>query len=160
MRISLLPMIAAAALLPLAAQAQAAKPKAPAAAAAKVGSATVTDDVRCLLTMVAFSNLNKEHPQAGQIGVFFYAGRISARAPTLDLAAAVKAQAPTMGPQQLQAELQRCGPLVDGSSKKVQAAITSLRPAGAPPPAGAAPAPAAPGPAAPPPLVAAPAPKD
>jgi hypothetical protein len=129
-------------------QAQA-KPAAKPAAAAKTGSATVNDDVRCLLTMVAFSNLNKDHPQAGQIGVFFFAGRISERAPGLDLAAAVKAQAPSLGPQQLQAELQRCGPLVDGTSRKVQAAINGLRPPGAPPPAAPAAAPAAGPPPAP-----------
>jgi hypothetical protein len=143
-------LIAALALAATSTNALAAKPAAKAAAPVKAGSPTVTDDVRCLLTMVAFSNLNKDHSQAAQAAVFFFAGRISARAPTLDLAAAVKAQAPTLGPQQLQGELQRCGPMVDGASRRFMSAVNGLRPQGAAPPVGAT-APAAPGPLAPPP---------
>ncbi|HEX3888504.1 MAG TPA: hypothetical protein VHW05_13485 [Phenylobacterium sp.] len=142
-------LIAALALAVTSTGALAAKPAARAAAPVKAGSPTVTDDVRCLLTMVAFSNINKDHAQAAQAAVFFFAGRISARAPTLDLAAAVKAQAPTLGPQQLQGELQRCGPMVDGASHRFMAAVNGLRPQGAGAPAAAlAPAP---GPLAPPP---------
>jgi hypothetical protein len=120
----------------------------PAAAAPAVKHATaapapaadgVTSDVRCLMTMIAFGQ-DKTRQQAGQIGVYFFAGRISARAPGLDLAAAMKAEAPKLGQAELQAELQRCGPLVAASSTKMQAALTVLRPPGAPP-AGASPAP-------------------
>ena len=93
-----------------------------------------TADVRCLLTMTAVAS-NKERQQAGQVGVYFFAGRLSARSPGFDLAAAVKAEAPTLGPQQLQAELQRCGPLVAAAAQKTQTAINSLRPPGAPAPA-------------------------
>jgi hypothetical protein len=110
-------------------------------AKAAPADAGVTGDVRCLLTMVALSNLNKDHPQAAQFGIPFFIGRIKARAPGLDLAAAVKAQAPTMGGPQLQAELLRCGPLVSAAGQSFQAAINSLRPAGAP---AGAPVPAAP----------------
>ena len=149
MRPIVVPAVLAVFVTALAGTTAVAAPAKPAAAAAMTGSPTVTDDVRCMLTMVAFSNLNKDHPQAGQIGVFFFAGRISERAPGLDLAAAVKAQAPTLGPQQLQAELQRCGPLVAANSRKVQAAIAGLRPPGAPPPAAGAAAPTVPAPAAP-----------
>ncbi len=122
------------------------------AAPAPAKPAGVEADVRCLLSMVAFTNVSKDHPQAGQLGVYYFAGRISARAPTLDLAAAVKAQAPTMEPQQLQAEIQRCGSLVSAATQKFQSAINGLRtpgvPAG-PAPAGPAPTvtPAAPAPA-------------
>lgn len=119
------------------------------AAHASAKAEGVSSDVRCLLTMVAFTNVNKEHPQAGQFGIYFFAGRISARAPGLDLVAAVKAEAPTLGPQQLQTELQRCGPIVNVAAQGFQTAIGSLRPPGSPPPApagaipGAAPAPSA-----------------
>lgn len=107
-------------------------------AAAKAGAGGVNDDVRCMLAMVAYSNLNRQNPQAGQVGVYFFAGRIAARAPGFDLNAAVKAQAASLGPQQLQAEIQRCGPIVNAASERFQAAINGLRPPG--PPAAAAPA--------------------
>ncbi|THD70415.1 hypothetical protein [Phenylobacterium sp.] len=110
---------------------------------------TVTSDVRCLLTMVAFSNINKDHPQAAQFGIHFFVGRINGRAPGLDLAAAVKAQAPTLGPEQLQAELKRCGPIVSAAGQGFEAAMNGLRPPGAPPPGPAAPPAAAPAPAPP-----------
>ena len=123
---------------PAAAQAPA---KPATAAPAKVGSPTVTDDVRCLLTMVVLSQ-NKDRQQAGQLGAIFFLGRINGRAPTLDLAAAMKAQAPTMMQQQtLQTELARCGPMIQTSNQAFQNALTSLRPPG-PPPGAAPPAPA------------------
>ncbi len=104
---------------------------------------TVTSDVRCMLTMIAVSNLNKDHLGAAQFGSHFFLGRIYAREPGIDLAAAVKAQVQTLGPQQLQVELQRCGPIVTAAGKNFQTAMSGL----APPPG--APAPAAPA-AAPP----------
>jgi hypothetical protein len=119
------------------------------AAHAAAKSEGVSSDVRCLLTMVAVANINKDHPQAAQFGIYFFVGRINARAPGLDLAAAVKAQAPTLGPQQLQAEAQRCGPIVNAAGQNFQAAIASLRPPGAPPQQQQQPAPA-PAPATPP----------
>lgn len=127
-------------------------PAAPGApVAAGLAKATgVTADVRCLLTMVALTNINKDHPQAAQFGVHFFLGRINARAPGLDLAAAVKAQAATLGPTQLQTELQRCGPMVSAAGQRFDAAMNSLRPPGAGPVSASPPAPAAPPAAAPP----------
>jgi hypothetical protein len=147
MRAFSLPLIAAFALAAAApaSAATALKAAVPAPAASKADTG-VTGDVRCLLVMTALAS-NKERQQAGQVGVYFFAGRISARAPGYDLTSAVKAQAPTLGPQQLQAELQRCGPMVATAAQNTQAAITSLRPPGAPAPTPAAPAPAAPLPA-------------
>ena len=107
---------------------------------------TVTSDVRCMLTMIAVSNLNKDRLGAAQFGSHFFLGRIYAREPGIDLAAAVKAQVPTLGPQQLQAELQRCGPVVTAAGKNFQTAMSGL----APPPGAPAAAPAAPPAAAPP----------
>jgi hypothetical protein len=119
------------------------------AATAPAKADSVTADVRCLLTMVAVSNVNKEHPQAAQFGTHFFLGRINARDPGLDLAAAVKAQAPSLGPQQLQAELLRCGPIVSTAGKSFEAAMLGLKPPAPPTAAGPA-APAAPPAAAPP----------
>jgi len=119
----------------------AAAPKAGAAKAkAGLGGGGVAADVRCLLTMVAFTQ-DKTKAQAGQVGVFFFGGRLSAEAPGLDLGAAMRAEAPKLTPATLPDELKRCGAVVGAFSQKLQGALGGLRPAGAPPPA-AAPAPA------------------
>jgi hypothetical protein len=146
MRAFSLPLIAAFALAAAAPASAATALKAAAPAPAAKADTGIMGDVRCLLVMTALAS-NKERQQAGQVGVYFFVGRISARAPGFDLTSAVKAQAPTLGPQQLQAELQRCGPMVATAAQNTQAAITSLRPPGAPAPVPAAPAPAAPIPA-------------
>jgi hypothetical protein len=123
----------------------AAKPAAAAAAAApKAGSPTTADDVRCLLTMTVIGR-DPQRQQAALIGVYFFAGRLAARAPGIDLPAAIKAEETKLPPQQLPAEAQRCGPMVE-------AAMHSMQVAFAPPPGGRPPAaPGAPGAAAPPP---------
>ena len=85
------------------------------------------------MTMFALSQ-DKARPQAaqsGQIGIFFFAGRISARAPGLDLASAMKAEAPTLGRSAaLQAEPQRCGPMMQAAQtgSSLQAGFASPRP--------------------------------
>ena len=111
-----------------------------AAPAHKAGAAApqgdiVTSDVRCLITMAALGQ-DKQRQQAALIGAYFFAGRLSARAPGLDLPSAIKAQEAQMSPQQLPAEAQRCGPMV-------QAAVRSLATSFSPP-GGAQPAPAPP----------------
>ena len=90
----------------------------------------VTADVRCLMTMMALGQ-DKTRAQAGQIGVYFFMGRINARAPGFDLGAAMKSEAPQLSPAALQAELKRCGPIVAGASQALQGAINGLRPPGA-----------------------------
>ncbi|HXA39932.1 MAG TPA: hypothetical protein VNW53_13110 [Phenylobacterium sp.] len=125
----------------------------PAAAHAPAKSEGVSSDVRCLLTMALLSQ-DKARQQPALIGSYFFAGRISARAPGLDLPAAVKAEEAKFTKNDLQPELTRCGGMI-------QAAAASLRNSfagpGGPPPAapGAAPAPA-PAPLAPPPAAAPP----
>jgi hypothetical protein len=115
------------------------------------GASGVTGDVRCLMTMFVLSQ-NKTQPQAaqaGQAGVFFFTGRLSVHAPGADLGPIMKAQAQTLGGPQLQAEIQRCGPIVQAGQRSLQAGFASLRPAGPPPSAaapGVAPAAAAPAP--------------
>jgi hypothetical protein len=131
--------------------------KAPPPAAAVTGP---TSDVRCLLTMIALRS-QKDQKIAGQgaLGVFYFLGRVSTRGPSFDLAGTMKAQAATLAPQQLQAELQRCSLMIQGSQQGLQTSLNALRPPGAPPPgsppaAGPASAPSAvapaPAPVAPP----------
>jgi hypothetical protein len=139
----LLSVVSSAAVAPQTASAQAAAPKPAPRAVAPTGG--VTDDVRCLLSMYALAQ-NKDRQQAAQSGAYFFLGRINARAPGLDLASAIKAQAPTLAPAQIQDELKRCGPMVSASAQSFQSALNSLRP-----PAPPAAAPAAPGAAAAPP---------
>jgi len=90
----------------------------------------------------------------GQLGVFYYAGRLSVRGANFDLASAIKTQAASLSPPQLQAELQRCGPMIQTSMQGIQSALMALRPPGSPPagapPAAAPPAATAPGAPAPP----------
>jgi hypothetical protein len=109
----------------------------------------VTGDVRCLLTMGALAS-NKANQQAATLGVYFFEGRITARAPSLDLTAALKTEVARMGPAELQSEAQRCGALVRHAAQSLQAAQASMSgpvsPPGAAPAAPAAPAPATPTP--------------
>jgi hypothetical protein len=94
------------------------------------------------MTMVALGQ-DKSRQQAAQLGVYFFAGRLSAHAAGLDLAAEMKAEAPTLGAAELQAESRRCGPMITNSVQGVQTALASLRPPGPPPPAPSAAPPAA-----------------
>jgi hypothetical protein len=108
---------------------------APAAKSAGAPATGVAGDVRCLMTMFVLAQ-NKTQPQAaqtGQAGVIFFSGRLSARAPGTDLGPIMKAQAPTLTGPQLQAELQRCGPVMQAAQQNLQAGFTSLRPPGSAP---------------------------
>jgi hypothetical protein len=118
----------------------------PAAAATEVKAApaakasAATEDIRCLLTMVALSQ-DKQRQQAAQAGVYFFFGRLSTRNPGTDLTGAIKAEERKMQIKDLQAESLRCGPMV-------QNAGTILRATFAPPPGALSPgAPPAPAPA-------------
>lgn len=113
---------------------------APKAAASK-GDA-ITSDVRCLITMAALGQ-DKTRQQAALIGVYFFAGRLNARAPGLDLPTIIKAQEATMNPKELPAEAQRCGPMVQASMQSLQ---RSFGPPSGPPPAAAPASPVAPAP--------------
>jgi hypothetical protein len=120
-----------------------------AAPAHKAGAAApgdlVTSDVRCLLTMAALGQ-DKQRQQAALIGAYFFAGRLSARAPGLDVPAAIKAQEAVMNPQQLPAEAQRCGPMVQAAMRALQTSFAPPAGAQPAPTPGATPAPAAPAP--------------
>ncbi len=113
------------------------KPPAAAPAAPTTG---VTSDVRCLLTMGALAS-NKASQQAATLGVYFFQGRISARAPGLDLPAALKVEVARMGPTELQNEAKRCAALVQQAAQSLQAAQASFSGPVAPPSAPAPPSP-------------------
>lgn len=117
-------------------------------AAAHAPAAGVDSDLRCLLTMAVVGR-DKTKQQLAQMGMVYFTGRISARAPGLDLPSAIKAEELKLAPKDLPAEAQRCGPMVMGAMRALQTSFTGP-PGAAPAPAGATPAPsAAPKPAAP-----------
>ncbi len=104
----------------------------------------MSGDVQCLLTMYALSQ-DKQRQQAAVLGAYFFLGRISARSPGINLPAAVKAEAAKMQGKSLTEEAKRCGPMVEGGMRALQASFGGPRPA----PSGAAPG-TAPAPAPPP----------
>ncbi len=101
---------------------------------------SVTLDVRCLLTMAALGQ-DKNRQQASLIGAYFFAGRLSAKAPGLDLPTAVKAQEAKMSPQELPAEAQRCGPMVQAYVQALQRSFAPQPSAQPAPPVAPAPTP-------------------
>lgn len=126
MRALTLAICAAAALSPLAAAA------APAAGGAAGG---VASDARCLMTMAALASSKDENSsRIGQAGVVYFAGRVKAVEPGYDFSTRLKTVAASMNGQNLQAEAQRCGPMVVATLNQLQAAQKSF----APPPGSAA----------------------
>ncbi|HEY2753462.1 hypothetical protein [Phenylobacterium sp.] len=119
---------------------------APAAAGSAALTTGVTGDVRCLLTMGMVAS-NKANAQAGTLGVYFFEGRLTARAPNLDLTAALKTEAARMTPADLQSELRRCGSLIQQAMQSLQTAQANFQgPVSSPPGAPPAAPPAAPAP--------------
>jgi hypothetical protein len=76
--------------------------------------------------MVALGQ-QKERQQAAQVGVYFFAGRISARGGAIDLPSAVRAEAAKLDAKTLEAESRRCGPLITGEMQTVQVSLNALR---------------------------------
>jgi len=144
--------LAAAPAMAAAAAPPAARP--PAGKSARPGSPGESDG-RCLLSMAMLSQ-DKQRQQAANIGVYFFAGRLSARG--VDVQAAVREAETKMVPQQIPAELQRCGPLVEASMRSLQQTFGQKPGAQAPAAPGAASPVPAPAPAAPPPAGTPPAP--
>ena len=110
-----------AALLAAAASPALAAPAHP-AGAPKAGATGVLGDVQCLMSMIAIGQ-DKTRSEAGRMGAYFFLGRINARAPGFDLAAAMKAEAPKMDGPAIQASLKRCGPMIAAGSQNLQAAV-------------------------------------
>jgi len=110
------------------------------AAVASVASAQPAapsaDDAKCLLDMVALSNSSTPEAQrAGQEGVLFFVGRISANDPGFDFAR-LKAMSQNMNAQTAQSELQqKCGPLFERYMKQFATALGAPAPPASTPPA-------------------------
>jgi hypothetical protein len=107
-------------------------------AAAATTNPTTTSDVRCIMTMVVLRQ-NKENEAAAQAGIYFFSGRINARDPNADLAGIMKTEAPTLsGKPAIEAEVKRCGPMINTAMQPVQAALTAVTRPPTPPPGAAA----------------------
>jgi hypothetical protein len=103
-------------------------------ASAQPAASPSADDAKCLLVMVALSNSSEPQAQrAGQAGVAFFVGRISAHDPRFDFAR-LKAMGQNLNAQTAQTELQqKCGPLVQRYMQQLQSALAPAPPASAPP---------------------------
>jgi hypothetical protein len=127
----------------------------PAAAAAATSSTAaapsgVTQDARCLMIMGALTGSKDQNAaMEAQFGVAYFAGRIKARDPSFNFGARLPAVAAGMNGQPMQAEANRCGPMVVEALQQLDAAQKSF----APPPGatGQAKPPAAPPPTQTPP---------
>jgi hypothetical protein len=114
----------------------------PAAAMAAPAAAAspVTSDALCLLTFAALTSQGDENQQqSARIAVGYFAGRIKAHEPGFDFNTRLKPLTAGLDGPHLQAELQRCAPIVQASMTQLETAFRALAPAQ--PPAGAAPAP-------------------
>lgn len=109
------------------------------AQAQPAGASATTDDARCLLAMVALSNVEDQNAQhLAQGGIVYFTGRIAGREPNYDFGR-LKALANTMDMKTAQNDLQqRCVPMFKASMQKVEAALAA--PPAAAPPGGAPPA--------------------
>jgi len=90
-----------------------------AAAQAKPADSALSGDLRCMLAMGAIAS-NPESRQAATLGAFYFEGRINARAPNLDLPAAMKAEVAHLNQAAMQSEAKRCTALVNQASQKMQ----------------------------------------
>jgi hypothetical protein len=100
-----------------------------ATASAQPAAAPPTEEAKCLLDMVALSNSSTpEAERAGEDGVMFFVGRISARDPGFDFTR-LKAMASSMNAQVAQSELQqKCGPMVQRYMQQFETALASPAP--------------------------------
>jgi len=111
----------------------------PAVAAAQPAASPAALDARCLITMVLLSNSSDQNAaHMGQLGVVYFAGRVKAHEPNYNFAQ-LKAVGATLNEQSAQAELKRCGAIVQASLQQLQTALAPPAGAAKPPAAGAAP---------------------
>jgi hypothetical protein len=117
MRALTLAIVAAAAMTPVA------------ASAAPPAQGGVNGDARCLMTMAALaSSQDQGQARFGQEAVIYFAGRVKAKDPTFDFSTRLKPIAATLNPDALQAEAQRCGPMVVQTMEELQSAQKSFGP--------------------------------
>jgi len=98
-----------------------------AAAAPAAGGGGAASDARCLMTMAAISgSQDTNQARLGQVGVIYFAGRVKAQDPTFDFAARLKPIADTLNREAINAEAQRCGPILTNTLKELDAAQKSF----------------------------------
>jgi hypothetical protein len=105
-------------------------------ARAQPAASSSAEDAKCLLDMVALSNSSTPEAQrAGQEGVVFFVGRISAHDPGFDFAR-LKAMSQSLNAQTAQTELQqKCGPMIQRYMQQLETALSPPAAPGSAPPA-------------------------
>lgn len=115
-----------------------------AAVAAPAASGGVAADARCLMTMAAMSSsTDQARARTAQVGVIFFAGRVKALDPSYDFGTKLKTVATGMTRETINAEAQRCGPILVSALQELDAAQKTFPPPTPAPAAGGKPAGAA-----------------
>lgn len=106
---------------------------APLAAVAAPAATGAASDARCLMTMAAISgSQDADQARLGQVGVIFFAGRVKAQDPNFDFATKLKPIADSLNRETINAEAQRCGPLLTNTLRELdtaQKAFPAAKPA-------------------------------
>jgi len=96
-----------------------------AAMAALAGTAQAEDptpseanraDVRCMLTMTLIMR-DEAYKQSAAVGLYYFAGRLEARDPSVDMTQAMRREASRMQNSEWKGEIQRCGAEVQAKTK-------------------------------------------
>jgi hypothetical protein len=86
-------------------------------------------DVQCFLASLALVNADDQNlKNAGSMGTMFFAGELFGADPNVDLAAAVKTEAPKMTPDLLKQLLPQCGAEMTQRGNQITAAGEALKP--------------------------------
>jgi hypothetical protein len=73
-------------------------------------------DVRCMLTMTLIMR-DEAYKQSAAVGLYYFAGRVEARDPSLDMTQAMRREASRMQNSEWKGEIQRCGAEVQAKTK-------------------------------------------
>ena len=86
-------------------------------------------DVRCALAMTAIMR-DEAYKQSATVGLYYFAGRIEARDPSVDLAQAMRREAGKMQNSEWAGEIQRCGAELQVKTKSFEAVRDAFSPRG------------------------------
>lgn len=103
-----------------------------AGAAMPAAAQTVVDkaDARCMLVL-ALAAQDPKNKDAANVGSFFYLGRLNARGISTKLGSTLIAESKTItSPDQIKAELARCGGELNTRNAEMRAALAQLQEAG------------------------------
>jgi hypothetical protein len=80
------------------------------------------DDLQCFIAITAGSEqMEKMAPGSSQVAAMYFFGRIDGRDPNLDLEAAIRQVAPTMGSADVARAAVRCGKMLTARGHTMQA---------------------------------------